>query len=102
MDATYILGTEHVLELQSLRQSATHMVLTKAALAQFIERFLRNDLTEGELPEVGDLLEREPVDYEDESTGRVIAPILCEMSTPEANGPINRAAAERWSEMLRS
>ena len=102
MDATYISGTENVLDLQSLRKSATHLVLRKAALAEFIERFLRNDLTELELQEVGDLLEGEPVDYEDDSTGRVIAQILVEMSTPEANGPINRSAAERWSEMLRS
>lgn len=101
MDTTYISGAENVLELQSIRQSARHVILTKAALAQFVERFLRNDLTDLELQEVGDLLEGEPVDYEDDSNDRVIAQILFEMSTPEANGPIDRLAAERWIEMLR-
>jgi len=101
MDTTYISGTENVLELQSIRQSARHVILTKAALAQFVQRFLRNDLTDLELQEVGDLLEGEPVDYEDDSNDRVIAQILFEMSTPEANGQIDRLAAERWTEMLR-
>lgn len=102
MDATHISGTENVRELQLLRQSAKQLVLSKAALSQFVDRFLRNDLTESELQEVGDLLEGEPVDYEDDSPDRVIAQILFEMSSPEVNGPVNRAAAERWSEMLRS
>lgn len=101
MDTTYVSGAENVLELQSIRQSARQVILTKAALAQFVERFLRNDLTNVELQEVGDLLEGEPVDYEDDSNERVIAQILFEMSTPEANGPIDRLAAERWIEMLR-
>jgi hypothetical protein len=101
MPSSQISGHESLTELQWKRQSYARLVLTREALLRVIGRFLSDSLTASELQEFGDLLEGEPVDYDDESEDRVIAQVLFEMSSPEINGAIDHGAAARWIEMLR-
>lgn len=76
----------------------TDFILNRSALSQFIERYLSGELTESELQEIGELLEMS-VEYEDGNEA-VIAQVLFEVSSPEANCQIDRQRATQWKAML--
>ena len=97
---TSISGNETLVELREhlTGRVDTDIALSRSALSQFVGRYLKNELTDVELQEIGDLLEM-TVDYEEESEG-VIAQVLFEISSPEANGGINRERASEWRTML--
>lgn len=100
LDRAFIPGDATLAELRAWAIAATPRVLTREALSAVVDRFLAGELTAAELEEIGDLLEYEFVDYDDDSEERVVAQVLFEMSAPEANGAVDRAAAIRWREML--
>lgn len=101
MATIYIAGHEGLHELHSMRKSVDRVLLTRGALSRFILRFLEEDITAAQLQAFADELEGEPIEYEDELDDGVIPQVLFEMSEPEANGPIDRTAAEKWLGLLR-
>ena len=94
-------GNESVAEVMVKLRSDDQLRLTKGALLTIVERYLDGRLTVDELQQLGDLLEFDPIEYVDESPSGVVAQVVFEMATPEANGPIDRNAALRWRELLR-
>ena len=92
-------GTESIAEIKAMLASSREFLLTRNALMQFIDRYVRGELSAVQLEEIGDELEM-VVEYEDFETSDDIAQVLFEVSTPLANGPITPEAAARWKAML--
>ena len=95
-----ITGEESLGELKAKYVLEPRLSLPATALISFIDRFVQGQLTAGQLQELGDFLESEGVDYLEGKDEGIIAQVLFEMSTPEANGDIDREVAERWRTML--
>jgi hypothetical protein len=95
-----ITGDESLEQLRAKLLSSSTWQLQRTALVRFLDRFLQDGLTAAEVEEIGDLLESDRVDHDNERDDGLIAQVLFEMSSPEVNGTIDAAAAKRWRETL--
>ena len=80
-------GDEPVSELAALRAMRAPAILDRTALLQFVARFQSGRVGEQELESLAELLEGEPIIYEEGHEG-AIADVLFWLSSPEINGPI--------------
>jgi hypothetical protein len=95
-----ITGNETLEELKAKYVEKRRLSLEVRALIRFIDRFVQGKLTAAQVQELGDFLESDGVDYLDANGDGIMAQVLFEMSTPEANADIDRQVAERWRTML--
>ena len=100
-NAIALLGTENGEELRAKIDSGDSYTLDARAVAHFVTRYVEDQLNAEELEQIGDLLEGgEFIEYVGPGSDGIIAQVIFQMSTPEANGPITKEAAERWLRLL--
>ena len=91
------------MELQAKIDSGDNYTVTSRAVTQFVARYLQDELTPEQLEQIGDLLEgAEFFEYVGPGSDGIIAQVVFQFSTPEANGPITKEAATRWLQLLDS
>jgi hypothetical protein len=94
-----LTGSESLEEIRTMLETSNELLLTREVLTQFIDRYVRGELSAAQLEEIADQLEM-AVEYEDAETRDDIATVLFEASGPVINGPITLEAAGRWKAML--
>lgn len=100
-NALAISGTESALELQTKIGSGDSYTVDARAITRFVSRYMEDQLMAEELELIGDLLEGgEFIEYVGPGSDGIIAQVIFQMSTPDANGPITKEAAERWLRLL--
>lgn len=100
-NAIAITGTESGEELRAKIDSGDSYTLDARAVAHFVTRYIEDQMTAADLEEIGDLLEGgEFIEYVGPGSDGIIAQVIFQMSTPQANGPITKDAAERWLRLL--
>jgi hypothetical protein len=100
-NAQAISGTESVKELEAKIAGGDSYTLDARAVAHFVTRYAEDQLNAAELEQIGDVLEgAEFVEYVGPGSDGIIAQVIFQMSTPEANGPITKDSAERWLRLL--
>lgn len=96
-----IEGTETSGELEARINSGDSYTLNAAAVSRFLSRYLADELNEVDLEHIGDLIEgAEFIEYVGPGSDGIIAQVIFQMSTPQPNRPITKAAAERWLGLL--
>ena len=96
-----ISGTESGEELRAKIDSGDSYTLDARAVAHFVTRYVEDQLSVAELELIGDLLEGgEFIEYVGPGSDGIIAQVIFQMSTPQANAPITKEAAERWLRLL--
>ena len=96
-----ISGNESAKDLQKKIDSGDTFTVDACAVTRFLSRYLEDKLSAQQLEEIGDLLEgAEFFEYVGPGSDGLIAQVVFEFSTPEANGPITKEAAERWLGLL--
>ena len=93
-NALSISGTETAAELKAKSESGDTYNLDAKAVVRFISRYIDDQLTALELEQIGDVLESaEFFEYSGPGSDGIIAQVVFQFSTPHANGPITKAAA---------
>jgi hypothetical protein len=96
-----ISGTETAAELEAKSTSGDSYDLDARAVTQFISRYIQDEVSAEELERIGDLLESsEFFEYVGPGSDGLIAQVVFQFSTPQANGPITKERAERWLQLL--
>lgn len=96
-----ISGSESEKELRAKIDSDDSYTLDARGVARFVTRYIEGELSASALEHIGDLLEgAEFIEYVGPGSDGIIAQVIFGMSTPQANGPITKEAAERWLRLL--
>ena len=100
-NVTAISGSESAKDLRKKIDSGDSFTVDARAVSKFVSRYLEDQLSAKQLEEIGDLLEgAEFFEYVGPGSDGLIAQVVFAFSTPEANGPITKQAAERWLGLL--
>ena len=101
--AIAISGNESGKELGVKIDSGDSYSLDASAVARFVSRYMEDQLSAAELEQIGDLIEGgEFIEYVGPGSDGIIAQVIFGMSTPQAQEPISKEAAERWLRLLGS
>ena len=99
--AQAISGEESRNDLQAKIDSGDSYTANARAVSRFVSRYLEDQLSAGELEQIGDLLEgAEFIEYVGPGADGLIAQVVYEFASPDAKGPITKEAAERWLRLL--
>jgi hypothetical protein len=100
-NALALSGSESEKELRAKIDGGDSYTLDARAVARFVTRYMEDELSAADLEHIGDLLEgAEFIEYVGPGSDGIIAQVIFAMSTPRANGPITKEAAERWLRLL--
>jgi hypothetical protein len=100
-NALSISGSETAAELQAKSASGDSYDLAAKAVTQFISRYIQDEISAQDLEQIGDVLESaEFFEYVGPGSDGLIAQVVFQFSTPQANGAITKEAAERWLQLL--
>jgi hypothetical protein len=100
-NALPVSGSETGAELQAKIDSGDSYTVDARAVSQFVSRYIADQMSAAELEQIGDLLEgAEFFEYVGPGSDGIIAQVVFQISSPEANGPITKEAAERWLRLL--
>ena len=100
-NALAISGNESEQELRAKIDGGDSYTLDARGVARFVTRYMEGELSAKNLEHIGDLLEgAEFIEYVGPGSDGIIAQVIFGISTPQANGPITKEAAERWQRLL--
>jgi len=100
-NALTISGSESRQELQAKVDSGDTYTADARAVTRFVSRYIADELSAGELAQIGDLLEgAEFIEYVGPGADGIIAQVLFQMATPTPKVPITKETAERWLGLL--
>ncbi len=99
--ALSISGNETADQLRAMSESGDSYNLDAKAVARFITRYVDDHLSATDLEQIGDVLESaEFFEYTGPGDDGLIAQVVFQVSTPQPNTPIDKAAAARWLQLL--